>query len=207
MARNQTSKGHIKMLQSFLGIWDQPDEHYPKVDGSCDWIDARDDFQEWRDPPDELLPIGEPRVEGKNPAFYWVHANPGTGKTFLAAHVVSELQEFKLECSYYFFHVGNKFSCSLANFLRSLAHQMAISNALIREKLITLVQEGISLDIDDPRSIWTKIFKRGIFQVCHPSNVTSSLELSHEDSPTYPTILGNRCHGRVQQIPRIFYSD
>ncbi len=183
------------MLQSFLSIWDQPDEHYPKVDGSCRWIDARDDFQEWRDSAQEVLPIGENKIEGKNPTFYWVHANPGTGKTFLAAHVVSELQEFKLDCSYYFFHVGNKFAGSLANFLRSMAHQMAISNPLIREKLITLVQEGISLDIDDPRSIWMKIFKRGIFQVCQPSNIGSSHELSYKDSPTCPTILGDRCHG------------
>ncbi|RYP87389.1 hypothetical protein DL770_004801 [Monosporascus sp. CRB-9-2] len=152
----------------------QDDEHYPKVSGSCDWVDARDDYQDWRDPPDELLSATEAEMECRAPSYYWVHANPGTGKSFLAAHVVSELQEFKLECSYYFFHVGNKTLCSLAHFLRSIAYQMAVSNALIREKLVALQQEGSLFDIDDARAIWTKVFKRGIFQVGHPKGMAYS---------------------------------
>ena len=148
-----------------MGILDQPDEYYPKVGGSCEWLDARDDFQEWRDPAEEHFDSGQAMIEGRNISLFWVSANPGTGKTFLASYVVSQLQEYKLECSYHFFHMGSKGSSSLASFLRSIAYQMAVSNALIRERLLCLAQEGISLDIDDPRTIWIKIFKRGIFQV------------------------------------------
>lgn len=168
--RNQSSKEHTRILESFLSIRDQPDEHYPKIDGSCEWIDARDDFQEWREPSEDQLATGEAKMDVKNPSIYWVYANPGAGKTFLASHIVAELQEFRLDCSYYFFHVGNKASRSLANLFRSIACQMAASNALIREKLVALVQEGMSLDIDDPRTIWIKIFKKGIFEVSRSNN-------------------------------------
>ena len=102
---------------------------------------------------------------GKTPSIYWVSANPGTGKTFLAAHVVDELGQYQLERAYYFFHVGNKASQSLSNFLRSIAYQMAISNAFIRDKLFELCREGSTFDKDDAATVWTKIFKKGIFQV------------------------------------------
>ena len=154
----------MKVLQSFLGISDHPDEHYDRVEGSCQWIDARDDFQEWRDPAGELVRDEIPAPE-KNPSIFWVAANPGTGKTYLAAHVIDELDQFQLECSYYFFHIGNKSSRSLGNFLRSIAYQMAMSNAFVREKLVGLCKEGSTFDKDDAATIWTKVFKRGIFQV------------------------------------------
>jgi hypothetical protein len=52
-----------------------------------------------------------------------------------------------------------------------MAYQMAVSNAAIREKLAKLVQDGSTLDIDDSRIVWTKLFKKGIFQVSshHPN--------------------------------------
>ena len=154
----------MKVLSSFLGIAYHPDEHYPRVEGSCQWLDARDDFQDWRDPAGELIRDESPMPE-KNPSIYWIAANPGTGKTHLAAHVIDELGQFQLECSYYFFHFGNKSSQSLGHFLRAIAYQMAMSNAFVREKLVELREEGSTFDKDDAATIWTKIFKRGIFQV------------------------------------------
>ena len=153
------------MLKSFLAIADRPDEQHQKVDGSCRWIDDRDDFQDWRDNTKDVLPTKGTEPACKNPFIIWVHANPGTGKTFLAAHVIAELQRFKAECAYYYFHIGAKTSRSLGDFLRSIAYQMAMSNAGICEKLAQLWQEESILDLDDDRTIWNKIFKRGIFQV------------------------------------------
>ena len=154
----------MKVLQSFLDITDLPDEHYPRVEGSCQWIDARDDFQDWRDPAGELI-RDEISAPEKNISIFWVAANPGTGKTHLAAHVIDELGQFQLECSYYFFHIGNKSSRSLGNFFRSIAYQMAMSNAFVREKLAELCQEGSTFDKDDAATIWSKLFRRCIFQV------------------------------------------
>ncbi len=166
------SREQMKVLQPFLAILDHPDEHYPRVEGSCQWLDARDDFQDWRDPAGELI-RDEISVPEKNPSIFWVAANPGTGKTYLAAHVVDELGQFQLECSYYFFHIGNKSSRSLGNFLRSIAYQMAMSNAFVREKLVGICEEASTFDKDDAATIWTKVFKRGIFQVseCNYMNI------------------------------------
>ncbi len=160
----QESRERMKILQSYLGVTDHLDEQYARVQGSCQWIDGRDDFQDWRDPAGELLRHDLPTPD-KNPSIFWVAANPGTGKTYLAAHVIDELGQFQLECSHYFFHVGDKASRSLGNFLRSIAFQMAVSNAFVREKLVDLYNEGFTFDKDDSATIWTKVFKRGIFQV------------------------------------------
>lgn len=155
----------MRMLKSLLAVSDRPDEQHQKVDGSCEWIDDHIDFQEWRDSTNDVLNMKGAQPVRNNPFIIWVHANPGTGKTVLAAHVTAELQEYQLQCAYYYFHVGDKTSRSLGDFLRSIAYQMAMSNAGIREKLAKLWQEGSTFDLDDDRTIWNKVFKRGIFQV------------------------------------------
>ena len=190
----QESREQMKLLQSFLAISDRSDEHYPRVKGSCQWIDKRDDFQDWRDPAGDFT-HNDPVAPEKNPSIFWVSANPGTGKTYLAAHVVDELDQFQLECAHYFFHVGNKSSQSLGNFLRSIAYQMAMSNAFIREKLIGLCEEGSTFDKDDGATIWTKIFKRGIFQVREISPVYMVRRVLTVRGPrVYGTVLGYRCY-------------
>ncbi|KAI1212054.1 uncharacterized protein F4807DRAFT_386621 [Annulohypoxylon truncatum] len=151
----------MKTLKSYLSITDLPDENFPAIDGSCQWIYSRSDFQDWRDPPGDG---GNQEANIRGPSIFWVHANPGTGKTYLAAHVVSKLRQFQLECAYYYFHIGNQASRSLGDFLRSTAYQMALSSASIRQRLTSLYEEGSSFDLDDAHAIWTKVFKRGIFQ-------------------------------------------
>ncbi|KAI1391831.1 NACHT and WD domain protein [Hypoxylon trugodes] len=155
------SKEQTKILKSYLGISDRPDVQFSAVNGTCQWIHARQDFQDWRD---LIAELSEDEGELRKPSIFWVHANPGMGKTYLAAHVVSKLQNFQFECAYYHFHVGSKSSRSLAEFLRSMAYQMASSNASIRQKLISMQDEGLSFDPEDVHSIWTKLFKRGVFQ-------------------------------------------
>lgn len=157
----------MKALTSYLGVSDRPDEHHEVVKGSCRWIDARDDFQDWRDCAQGFLAEEFVEPGNKNLSIFWVHANPGTGKTALASHVISQLQSFQLECAYYYFHVGDKASRSLGTLLRSISYQMAMSNSAIREKLFKLRQEGSSFDMDDSRTIWTKVFKKGILQASH----------------------------------------
>lgn len=39
----------MKALKPYLGILDTPDEHHETVEGSCEWMEAREDFQDWRD--------------------------------------------------------------------------------------------------------------------------------------------------------------
>lgn len=154
----------MRTLKSYLGIPDRLDDQLTAVDGSCQWINERDDFQTWKDTTiDELI---EETEEGhKNPAVFWVYAKPGTGKTFLAAHVGNMLRQFQSNCASYFFHHGKKTSLSLGDLLSSLAYQLAATNPIIRETLVAIREEGSTFDIDDARTIWTLFFKQGIFQV------------------------------------------
>lgn len=158
-------KQQVKELKAFLGVSDSPDEYYSKVKGSCEWIDAREDFQAWRNYDASLTPEHDTGTRTESISIFWVHANPGTGKTVLASHVVSRLQELHVDCAFYYFHMGNKSSSSLSAFLRSVALQMASSNPTIRERLHKLQQEGSNLDLDDSQAIWMKIFKKCILQV------------------------------------------
>jgi hypothetical protein len=164
ITRRKESREQMRALRAFLGISDRPAEDHQKVEGSCQWIEDRDDFQEWRDCPGDFLAPNAVKSGDSNLSIFWIHANPGTGKTVLASHVISHLQEFQLECAYHYFHVGDKDSRSLGAFLRSIAYQTATLNAGVRERLFALCQEGSTFDMDDSRAIWTKIFRKSILQ-------------------------------------------
>ncbi|KAI8954362.1 NACHT and WD domain protein [Xylaria longipes] len=160
-AHDETAKAQLRKLQTFLGVLGPPDENHEKLEGSCQWIDDRDDFREWRDAEIDINPSKNCQY---TPTIYWVNANPGAGKTVLAAHVVSQLAEFRRPHAFYHFHVGKKALQSLAGCLRSIAFQMASLNSAIRATLANLNDEGTIFDLDDARAIWLKVFKTGILQ-------------------------------------------
>ncbi|OAA81751.1 NACHT and WD domain protein [Akanthomyces lecanii RCEF 1005] len=157
----------MKTLKPYLGISDVPDEHHDTVEGSCEWIESRDDFQDWQhvDSPSQKFANEEIGPGPKDISIFWVHASPGSGKTYLASYVQSQLESTRLQCAYYYFHVGKKMSRSLAPFLRSIAYQMATTSTLVRDKLYKLYQDGSIFDMDDAWTIWTKVFKKGILQI------------------------------------------
>ncbi|KAI5921828.1 hypothetical protein F4810DRAFT_712067 [Camillea tinctor] len=155
------SKKEMQSVKSFLGVTDRPNEHYMRAEGSCQWLDKSEDFQEWRNPPKDPLHEDQSAASIK-PHIFWMYANPGTGKTFLASYVVDKLAQSGLEYSYYFFHFENRTSSSLSGFLRSIAYQMALMNAAVCEKLADLYEDGSTLDNDNVPSVWSKVFQRGI---------------------------------------------
>lgn len=164
ISHEHTSKAQLRTIQTFLGTSSLPDEHQEKLEGSCEWIDGREDFREWMDAIDDLdFPN---RDENYSPSIYWVNASPGAGKIVLAKHVVSQLEEFRLQHASYHFHVGKKDPQALASFLRSIAYQIATSNAAVRDTVAKLCNDGSTFDQDDSRTIWSKVFRAGILQVC-----------------------------------------
>lgn len=156
------SRMQTKTIKEFLGVPSLEDELLEKVEGSCQWIEDRDDFRDWRDITDDLSATA---TTSYSPAIYWVSASPGTGKSVLATHVVSQLEEFRLQCAHYYFHAGKTSNNSLAGCLRSIALQMAIANSAIREAIGKLCDDQSVIDVDDPRAVWLKIFRAIIFQV------------------------------------------
>lgn len=163
VSHEENSKVQMRAIRNFLGILSLPDEHHEKLQGSCDWIDEREDYREWRDACNEL----EARQgESHYPSIYWVTARPGAGKSILAEHIVSQLDEFHLQLAFYYFHAGKKESQSLAGCLRSIAFQMTASNAALRDTVAKLCNDGSTFDHDDARAIWSKVFRAVILQVC-----------------------------------------
>lgn len=161
LAQNERlASSSLRLIRTFLGANDHLEGHHDRLNGSCQWIDERDDYKDWRDATPEL-----DKGRKYKPSLYWVTANPGAGKTVLVAHIESQLEEFGLQHGAYYFNFGKKESHSLAGSLRSLAYQMARSNAAVRETLVKLYDEASTLDLDDPRAIWSKIFRTRIFQV------------------------------------------
>jgi len=161
IGKQKEAREQLRGLRAILGIPCQPDDFCDKVDGSCEWINGRKDFTHWRDTNADIS-----TKDGRfDPVLYWVSANPGTGKTVLAGHVVSHLKEFNLQCSQHHFHAENR---TLGAFLRSMAYQMAMSNASIRDMLTRAHQDGLTFDQDDSRTIWAKIFRGCIFEASYP---------------------------------------
>lgn len=155
-----------------MGVSSTPEEYHEKLEGSCEWLDERNDYREWRDAIDEL----DARKDTSfSPSLYWVNANPGAGKTVLASSVVSQLEELRLQHASYYFHAGKKASQSLSYFLRTIAYQMAVSNANVRDALVKLCNDGATFDKDDARALWSKVFRAGILKVRSPSQRNTPL--------------------------------
>lgn len=146
----------------FLGVGGPPDDSYDRLEGSCEWIDARDDFKEWIDPEFDM----DPSQGQHTPSLYWLIGNPGSGKTFLASHIVSQLVARNLSCGFYHFHAGKHALQSLAGCLRSTAFQMTTRSPTIRNALYNLSAEGLVFDHDDARAVWLRIFSPVILKVC-----------------------------------------
>ncbi|KAK9781752.1 putative GPI inositol-deacylase [Seiridium cardinale] len=144
---------HLEGIRKFLGVSIISDERYESLEGSCGWLQKRDDFREWR----EELEVDQ--NSNYTPWIYWVTAGPGAGKSVLASHVGARLEEFQVSHAFHHFHAGNKSSQSLARCLRLMAYQMASSNAAVREVVAKLSSDGTTLDQDDARAVWLKLFK------------------------------------------------
>jgi hypothetical protein len=116
--RDKEERLQISLLQAYLGVTDKPiddlgNEKDRQTKGSCTWITEREDFLSW--------------FELTTPAtsLYWIHAPPATGKTVLAAHIITHVQSTHRDCSYYFFKHGEQGGDSISAMLRSFALQMA----------------------------------------------------------------------------------
>lgn len=158
----------MRDIQDLLQVRYVPEEHHDKLEGSCQWIEDREDFRTW---------IGgkssDRSGQVQRPSILWVQAHPGAGKTVLAAHVIAQLTHFRSPHASYFFHFGKKSAQSLAGLLQSLALQMANTNAAIRQRLTEIHAAGTLFDHDDGRAIWHNIFLGGVFQVRTMFNIAT----------------------------------
>lgn len=119
-----------------------------RTDGTCKWLPKRDKFRRWHE--------GDSRM-------YWLDANPGTGKSVLAAFIIDHFQRAGMDCSYHFFRHSDKIRSTLAHFLRSMAYQMASTNETCRNSILLALQD-VQVEKDDYRTIWRRLFTGCIFK-------------------------------------------
>ena len=148
----------LQVLQEYLNIFELPEDHLrtledAQLEGSCQWLTRKQQFQAWRDSHPESLP------------YYWLSAQPGTGKSVMAAHVIRNLESFNANCSYYFFKHNDTKLASLSQCLRVLAYQMALGDFRIRHQLLTMEENGVRFDRENDIVVWRKIFLDGVFRV------------------------------------------
>jgi hypothetical protein len=170
--RDKSRLLQLQKIKESLGSPDLPLKHHDILEGSCEWIADREDFQQWGN-----IEIVTEEVQFRKPEILWVQAQPGAGKTVLAAHVASRLTEDGKQTSSYFFHYGKETSHSLNDMLLVLAYQMSLNNANIREKLTELCEEGLQIQ-QHAYTMWTRMFVGGLFQVAFPiqsQNFTTKL--------------------------------
>jgi WD40 repeat protein len=148
----------IAALQTYLGVTDRPidelnNEQDNHTTGSCSWIEIREGFQSWLEASSPDNPI------------YWIHAQPATGKTVLAGHIITQLQDDDRDCCYYFSKHGQKGRNTLSAMLLSFAFQMALIHPTVRQVLANMQEYSVAFDKDDERVVWRKLFTGAIFKV------------------------------------------
>ncbi|MCJ1251592.1 hypothetical protein MMC30_008827 [Trapelia coarctata] len=155
--RQEATRSDLHRLALLIGVTDLPEDDLlaledARIAGSCEWLTSRPEFEEWSIP------------WSSSPSILWLNGNPATGKSVLASHVINHLEGHNHDCSYFFFKHGITTKSSISDCLRSLAYQMALSNVEVRRRLLQLEESGVTLEKNDEKAIWRKLFLGGVFQ-------------------------------------------
>ena len=124
-----------------------------QLEDSCTWFAAKPQYQQWLQ-----------MSTDSRPKTLWVNGNPGSGKSNLAGHLISNLKERNLNCCYWFFKDGEKHTKSLSTCLRSIAYQLALSNGRVQKEILSMQADDIRFDRDNEASVWRVLFLSGVFR-------------------------------------------
>jgi len=156
-------RSQVKDLEKYLGVSEKLEDDLiaaedARMSGTCEWLSTKDTYLRWKN------------FASNAPSVLWVNGKPAAGKSVLAGYAIDQLQRANLDCSYFFFKYGDKSKSQLGACLRSIAFQMACTNAQVRETLLEMQKDDIKFDNDNERTIWRKLFLSGIFQTELPKH-------------------------------------
>ncbi len=151
-------RSQLRELQDYLSVSGIPEDDLTTLEdalleGSCQWLTWKKQYQAWRDFHPGSLP------------YYWLSGQPATGKSVLAAHVLRNLEDINANCCYYFFKHNDTEKSSLSGCLRSLAYQMAVIDLRVRSHLMAMKHDEVRLDKENDLSVWRKVYLYGIFEL------------------------------------------
>ncbi|KAI1759681.1 hypothetical protein GGR53DRAFT_130182 [Hypoxylon sp. FL1150] len=155
-ARQDLSNESVrKRLRSLLGILSYPEDNLEMLKlcqqpGSCRWFSESEHFVSWR---------GD-----ASPGILWLTGRPGSGKSVLASHVIEQVTSSGALCSYFFFTQREANKSTLNDCMRSLAFQMSMQDIQVADKLLQILDEGMTWDTIDELSVWRRLFINGVFK-------------------------------------------
>ncbi|OJI84561.1 hypothetical protein ASPTUDRAFT_670003 [Aspergillus tubingensis CBS 134.48] len=156
-SKTQQVRIQLQQLETYLGVHANIEDDLilledARMRGTCEWFGSKSSFLTWKS------------FENSSPSVFWVNGQPATGKSVLAGYVVSQLRKTRAGCSFYFFRYGDKSKSGFSGCLRSLALQMACTNAEIRKILLEMQSQGVRVDSEDERVLWRRLFQAGILR-------------------------------------------
>ncbi|KAI1462053.1 WD40 repeat-like protein [Annulohypoxylon moriforme] len=159
-SKEDIAKSDLEHLDTYLGISASslnPEDDLmiaqdSRIAGTCEWLSLKYSFIQWRN------------FENAT-RIMWLNGLPASGKSVLAGYIIDQLRNdhHGPSCSYFFFKHADETKSRLGSCLRSLAFQMACADTRIRQIVLGILN-GTTLDDDNDRSLWRKLFSSGIFQ-------------------------------------------
>lgn len=182
--KREEQQKQLRILERYLGVQEISEDDLAayeerQIEGSCEWLTSSKTFCDWRD------------GHAPSNAVFWVNGQPGSGKSFIATHVVNSLEDLNMDTSYFFIRHGDKSCSNLESCLRSLAFQMALMNFNVREEILAMQENEIRLDRDEPRALWRKLFVSGIFRAAFQRTqywVIDGLDECYNPSALFPLL-------------------
>ena len=146
-----------KEIERLLGVSQTPEHdlnfyrrHW--LPGTCEWLLKEPKIGSWL----ENTPKGR---------IAWLTAQPASGKSILATHVINHLQSLGHACQYFFFRFGDQTKRSPSAFIRSIAFQLTNDVPTFRRVLLELSSDGLRLEKTDIAVIWQRIFESILFKM------------------------------------------
>ncbi|KAK7981273.1 Type I Iterative PKS [Apiospora arundinis] len=146
---------HNDEVSEVLGIWEPPADELYRVradrhPGTCEWLSTDSEYCQW-------LQTTMPS------SIFWVRGPPGCGKSYIAGHIVDELEPTKSHCCYYFFKHGDKTRSSMENFLLSMTWQMS-KNPDVQRRVLQVCRNDRGVASTDYRTLHRKLWDQAVFR-------------------------------------------
>lgn len=141
------------------------------VPDTCEWFFQEPDVEAW------MKPSAESRI-------LWYSAPPASGKSILAAFIISRLKDLGLQCQYFLFNYSEQFKRSVAGSLKAIALQLAKDLPEFRKALNGSSTTSLGLESADALLIWRNIFDKLLFETGRTDPVYWVFDaLDESDSP------------------------
>ena len=153
-AMSEEHKRLVSWINAIYTAEDYDRVRFARLEGTCDWILDREQFQAWI----------APERSSDAVKILWIHGPPGSGKTFLTTRIIDYLQ-FCYPVVHFFCFYNDTRKRQPLEIIRSWILQLVNSSDIACDVGKETYKEKIS-DIATESEIW-RLFKRLVLQIQH----------------------------------------